>query len=215
MAAAILPFLPALLAGLAGSIPGIVTLARGKGGRARCGGKAKPKCITKTQLIKAFEGAGGRIQRKRYVIRKRKGRGPVADALSRVPLAGLLLGPLARAMGGRAKKTKARRYYNLRKGRGTNSLCWTRNYTKSCAKPQTYSMVGRGLLSPAGGRVRNYSYKKRGGMAGIGMVHGGFLTHRRGYYRHSPYTNKRIHVRPTTVNYGRGLLMLPGRPRKY
>jgi hypothetical protein len=221
--AALLPFLPALLSGALGAIPGIISLARGKGG----------KLIVIRKPHKRVHKKYGRGKR---------GRGVVADMLSGIPLAGSFLGPLVRSLGGRLRK---RTYKKKHIGHGGNNMMWKRTYL-----PRYNKLQGYGLLSPAGGRLRKRTYKKRkvgrGGnnmmwkrtylpryhkLQGYGLLRaaggrlrkrtykkrkvgrgkkcGGMIHTRKGHYRTTPY-GKRVHVKAAKVHTGRGLLRLPG-----
>lgn len=126
----------------------------------RTGGKV----YRKRHIRKARKGRGGRIK-KTY---KYKGKGVVADTLGSIPLLGALLGPLAKAFGGKLKKMprKHRRaaiMAIMRKlaGKGLSPMYLRRPYVSSgCGLSPMYLRrpYTGGRLAPIGAPASSSTY---------------------------------------------------------
>ncbi len=172
----------------------------------------------------AKKARGGRLRRRGVragIKHKRKGRGVVADTLGNVPLLGALLGPLARALGGRVN----------RRGKGLSPMYIRRPYVGMGLSPLGRYRGGalhhrKGYYKYAGGKrihVRptlvhgsglSPMYIRRP-YVGMGLLApaGGAIHHRKGHYR--KVNGHRVHVRPSTVHNGRALMItLPGYKKK-
>jgi len=217
--AALLPLLamgiPALLSGVSG-IMGIASEAKKlHGGKIRLMRHAARKHRVKRKR-------GGKLVISRYA---RSGKGPIADALSRIPLLGMIAGPLASAFGGRIRRK--------RRGHGFSPMYIHREFGGGMLTPPgghmmpqqklmsnailpLVKMLGRPAFTyppdmtaaapfhiRAPGKASRIMYTPSARLrVGVGLLSpaGGRITHRKGYYK---YVNgKRVHVAPTIVHTG-------------
>jgi len=198
-----------------GAIPNLISGFMGIAENARKlrGGKLR-KHVLRHMHKRPIRRRGGRVHKKRLV---KSGRGVVADTLSNIPLLGAMLGPLARAFGGKLKKMplRQRRLYAMKllrqlRGKGLAPMYMQRPY------------VGMGL-APYGSKRSHggyipYTFKSgiRRSLApmymqrpyvGMGLLApaGGAVVVRKGHLRKIPGRAARVRVAPTLAITGRGM----------
>ncbi len=224
-----------------GAIPSFISGIMGIADNARKlrGGKVRRHRVVHRAI--KHKRRGGKIHRKRRVKKHRRGRGVVADTLSNIPLLGALLGPLAKAFGGKLRRMPAhKRRLIIRKlmaGRGLAPMYMQRPYVgmgltarphhKMARKPKLH---GKGL-APYGSTKRLGGYIPYTFRSGVGrglapmymqrpyvgrglLAPAGGAVYRKGHLRKIPGRAAKVRVAPTMVHHGGRMAMVIYRQRK-
>lgn len=180
MAAALLPFLPAIAGGLLSAIPSIVQMARGKGLRAcrvRRGGRIVT--VYKPKGVHLLRHKRQRVAKHVYRRHRRAGKGIFGDILGSIPF----IGPLIKGATGLGLHKKALMYH----GKGISTIVHRPYYGHGISTKvhRAFHPHHGGLLMPAGGRVRAHYTRAHYRRVGRKKVH--VKGHKKGGYLRITY----------------------------